>query len=155
MAKIDKWEASKGITQRKKSWVVRSIPLVAAVFALSGVIMFAQPTPEPASAHTRCVNRTFRQRPGRDPYNCVPHIQKMLSNLMINGTLYSLSIDGYFGPMTDRAVRDFQRWERISVDGIVGPQTWGRFCRPQYSTFLNDWLRSQWLSAARAAGCNI
>lgn len=33
-------------------------------------------------------------------------------------------IDGIFGPNTDASVRAFQRWARIKVDGIVGPQTW-------------------------------
>jgi hypothetical protein len=35
-------------------------------------------------------------------------------------------IDGIFGPKTRHAVRAFQGHERIDVDGIVGPQTWGR-----------------------------
>jgi len=37
-----------------------------------------------------------------------------------------LATDGDFGELTDHAVRDYQRRHRLSVDGIVGPQTWGR-----------------------------
>jgi peptidoglycan hydrolase-like protein with peptidoglycan-binding domain len=33
-------------------------------------------------------------------------------------------IDGMFGPLTEVAVRVFQTRMRITVDGIVGPQTW-------------------------------
>ena len=34
--------------------------------------------------------------------------------------------DGIFGPMTRRAVINFQKAHRIAADGIVGPVTWSR-----------------------------
>ncbi len=36
----------------------------------------------------------------------------------------SLIADSIFGPITDEAVRGFQRSHNLSVDGIVGPKTW-------------------------------
>jgi hypothetical protein len=38
---------------------------------------------------------------------------------------YSVDVDGYFGPGTERAIRDFQRFAGLEVDGLVGPNTWG------------------------------
>ncbi len=40
-----------------------------------------------------------------------------------NAGHYSGAIDGIAGPLTQRAVTDFQRAKRLKVDGIVGPQT--------------------------------
>ncbi|MFB6837188.1 peptidoglycan-binding protein [Streptomyces sp. NPDC056361] len=39
--------------------------------------------------------------------------------------LPSLAVDGDFGPATDARVREYQRRVEITVDGVVGPQTWG------------------------------
>jgi peptidoglycan hydrolase-like protein with peptidoglycan-binding domain len=37
---------------------------------------------------------------------------------------HSVAVDGVFGPLTDAAVRAFQRQRGLAVDGIVGPITW-------------------------------
>lgn len=43
-------------------------------------------------------------------------------------------IDGQFGPKTQAAVRQFQSAQGITVDGIVGPQTWGKLLQGAGST---------------------
>ena len=50
----------------------------------------------------------------------VTELQKLLNN---NG--YSLDVDGNFGSKTQAAVKDYQQKNGLSVDGIVGTNTWG------------------------------
>ena len=41
-----------------------------------------------------------------------------------NTVAAELEVDGYFGPRTEVAVREFQRSAGLAVDGLVGPRTW-------------------------------
>ena len=38
----------------------------------------------------------------------------------------NLKQDGIFGPLTEEAVKEFQRNNNLKPDGIVGPNTWGK-----------------------------
>ena len=44
----------------------------------------------------------------------------------LQAALGGLQVDGVFGPITERAVRNFQKQQGIQIDGVVGPQTWSR-----------------------------
>lgn len=37
---------------------------------------------------------------------------------------YNIAVDGRFGPGTETAVRSFQDSRNLTVDGIIGPNTW-------------------------------
>ena len=41
----------------------------------------------------------------------------------LNSFGYSLAVDGQYGPVTTRAVTHWQKANRLTVDGITGPQT--------------------------------
>ncbi|MEM7007772.1 MAG: N-acetylmuramidase family protein [Thermodesulfobacteriota bacterium] len=47
----------------------------------------------------------------------------LLQNLLIKAG-YDISADGDFGPITEAAVKDFQKKNKLVVDGIVGQKTW-------------------------------
>ncbi|MCC6336198.1 MAG: peptidoglycan-binding protein [Myxococcales bacterium] len=49
----------------------------------------------------------------------VQELQQLLKSL----GLYTANVDGRFGPVTDAAVRGFQRRQGLTVDGWAGPQT--------------------------------
>lgn len=42
---------------------------------------------------------------------------------------FDLKVDGIFGPITQRCVKEFQKKYKLKVDGIVGPQTWGELLK--------------------------
>jgi peptidoglycan hydrolase-like protein with peptidoglycan-binding domain len=46
-----------------------------------------------------------------------------LVQMMLTHLGYGVDVDSYFGPQTERAVRDFQRGAGVEVDGLVGPDT--------------------------------
>jgi peptidoglycan hydrolase-like protein with peptidoglycan-binding domain len=67
-----------------------------------------------------------------------PHTAGVQVALRAKG-LYHGQIDGIRGPLTNRAVRTFQRRARLQVDGVAGPRTrakLGRLGRPLYGRRL-------------------
>ena len=50
---------------------------------------------------------------------------------------FAVDVDGYFGPGTEIAVREFQFLEGLEVDGLVGPNTWLALVGPQPGSDLD------------------
>ena len=76
------------------------------------------PVVDPSSCDTYSFNDQYPIRRCDEGY-AVYSIQVALI-----GHGYTVDVDGYFGPATEQAVRDFQRNEGFEVDGLVGPDTW-------------------------------
>ncbi len=55
-------------------------------------------------------------------------VQRVLFCLGINAGQTDINVfaDGLFGDNTEAAVRQFQEAQQLTVDGIVGPQSWGK-----------------------------
>ncbi len=49
---------------------------------------------------------------------------KELQTLLKQAGFYTQALDGSFGPVTDAAVRKFQKANGLTVDGVAGPKTW-------------------------------
>jgi Putative peptidoglycan binding domain len=90
-----------------------------------------------SSAAAACVNNDFYPSNSYQP--CVKDFQGMFHTMywldsLSYGSAFNLSVDGYFGPKTEAAVRDFQSAaEILAVDGIVGPKTWQQICGATYN----------------------
>lgn len=62
-----------------------------------------------------------RRRNSRDP-QAPPTVRNVQTWLNRKGS--RLTVDGIFGPASERAVKGFQSRSRLTADGIVGPRTW-------------------------------
>ena len=58
---------------------------------------------------------------------------KKLQNYL-NNSGYGLTVDGVWGDKTDAAVRDYQTKNNLTVDGIVGKNTWASLLGNSYNT---------------------
>jgi murein L,D-transpeptidase YcbB/YkuD len=50
-------------------------------------------------------------------------------------------VNGYFGPLTEAAVKNWQSRNSLTVDGIVGPNTWTSLCGLPVRSAVNPYLR--------------
>lgn len=92
-------------------------------------------TVTPSSAvGTSAVETKLEQLPPSGPYKpTTGEIQTALKN----AGFYAGAVDGKKGPLTKRAIEDFQKANGLAIDGKVGPKTWAVL-----SKYLNPEPRS-------------
>lgn len=77
----------------------------------------------PVTAATPVVRPTLRR--GASGAH-VRHLQQRLNAHAVNDARLRGTVDGSFGPNTERRVKSFQQDTGLTQDGIVGPRTWAK-----------------------------
>ena len=86
-------------------------------------------TPSPPLEYAACTSRPeLRLYSGYSSISWLRPAVMDLQNILNTRNNAGLSVDGYFGSMTDRAVRNWRSQRSLSADGIVGPKTWASLC---------------------------
>lgn len=97
-----------------------------------------------------CVRQTFSQGSSGQ---CVKDIQTLSNFKSIVSP--KLTVDGSFGPKTRIGVTQVQLASGYSIDGIVGPKTWGALCAHWVNPRLGVFFTGVYKTAYLNAGCTL
>ncbi|WP_186317776.1 peptidoglycan-binding protein [Curtobacterium sp. 9128] len=110
------------ITRKVRNRLVAAA--AAGALTLGGVLLGASP----ASALSNCTGTTFGWGWNTTNHGCIEDIQGMLNNVDDQDGGRTIAIDGVWGTNTVWAVENFQNYDHVSSDGVVGPRTWRDLC---------------------------
>jgi peptidoglycan DL-endopeptidase CwlO len=74
---------------------------------------------------------------------------KQIQTALVNHG-YKVAVDGQFGPQTAQAVKDFQKQNGLTQDGVVGPLTWAKLQATSSSTSTTAKRSSSSTTTARS-----
>ncbi len=77
--------------------------------------------PDASVAVTSAPQPKLEPLPPQGPYKPSP---RDIQTALKNAGFYTGEVDGKVGPMTKKAIEDFQKAKGLKVDGKVGPKTW-------------------------------
>jgi hypothetical protein len=84
--------------------------------------------------------------------NVVGEIQNLLISKGFKEVSKTGNADNTFGPLTDKMVREFQTKNELTVDGIVGPNTWSKLSKNSVETKTEPVDMSQPVTTPGAPG---
>lgn len=85
--------------------------------------------PKTATTTTKKTTGTTTKKEGTYDMDTIRNGDKGQQIKVLQKLLGGLDIDGEFGPLTEEAVRAYQKKKGLDVDGIVGPKTWGELLK--------------------------
>ncbi len=77
--------------------------------------------PDASVAVTSAPQPKLEPLPPQGPYKPSP---RDIQTALKNAGFYTGEVDGKVGPMTKKAIEDFQKAKGLKADGKVGPKTW-------------------------------
>jgi hypothetical protein len=89
---------------------------------VAAIMSGTAPPPVPIPGEDPEDRPTLRRRSPANPIFLVKEVQRKVG-------FVGSQVDGSFGPLTEAAVRRFQREHGLVPDGIVGPKTWAELDR--------------------------
>lgn len=137
--------------------------VVALTMALTGVGAVAPSSQAEAFSGTSNKGCNAYQYSRGGYSSCIAAIQRMLNgvNLSYGSSYggYGLTVDNSFGANTDTQVRRFQKFARVTSDGIVGRNTWNQLCfyagQVNFNYGSSGATRNAAWQAAYNAGCYV
>lgn len=114
-------ETQEPISMEELSKLNTSTPTVPEVATKTAPAVTVTPSSAIPPAQTKAAEVKLEQLPPSGPYK--PTVREIQTALK-NAGFYTGMIDGKKGPLTKKAIEDFQRANNLGVDGKVGAKTW-------------------------------
>jgi peptidoglycan hydrolase-like protein with peptidoglycan-binding domain len=111
---------------RRKQATLEEMQEPVSIEALSAMNATASVVASPQAPVVSLTEANLEPLPPGGPYK--PSVEQIQTALK-NAQYYTGNIDGKIGPLTKKAIEDFQKANALQVDGKAGPRTWAALSR--------------------------
>ena len=84
------------------------------------------PAAEAGALPLSSTQEPFGASPSADATTRVKPSARKIQSALKNAGFYAGEVDGRMGPKTKQAIKDFQKANELTADGVVGRKTWTR-----------------------------